>query len=107
MTHDELLAVLDDAPPARVEVVYFAKPPAAPKVEEVVVLSQRATTSSRHPGKVFTGAVHATVRRGVCPKCGGQWRGGDGPHSPRWSTRDGQHVQVDCVGDVVAVPPGQ
>jgi len=68
---------------------------------EVVVFSHRATTSSRHPGRTFEGTVKATTRRALCPKCGTWWRGGMGPHAPRWVDRNGAHVQVDCAGDEV------
>lgn len=73
--------------------------------DERPLLSHRATTSSRHPGRVFEGTVKATTRRALCLKCGcwwRWWRGGMGPHSPMWSTRpDGTKVIVDCSGDEV------
>lgn len=60
-----------------------------------LVASQRATTSSRHPGRVFRGAVYVDVRTvEVCPACGGSRRVGSGAHAPRMA---GGRL-VDCVG---------
>jgi hypothetical protein len=36
-----------------------------------------------------------------CPDCCGRRMPGPGAHSPRWTVRDGRHVQVDCVGKEV------
>lgn len=38
----------------------------------------------------------------VCPKCGGKWAGGDGPHGHR-VLEDG--TRVDCRGGVVDIEP--
>lgn len=58
--------------------------------------SQRATTSSRHPGLVFRGSVYVEVRPiTMCPLCGGSRRVGEGPHAPRIV---GGGRRVDCVG---------
>jgi hypothetical protein len=62
-------------------------------VELTPVASQRATTSSRHPGTVFRGTVHARVLSiTLCPDCGLSRRTGDGPHAPHWH----QGQVVDC-----------
>lgn len=60
-----------------------------------LVASQRSTTSSRHPGRVFRGAVYVDVRPvEVCQSCGGSRRVGSGAHAPRMA---GGRL-VDCVG---------
>jgi transposase len=61
--------------------------------------SHRATTSSRHPGRVFEGVVTYRLGRIVeCPRCGALRYAGTGPHAPHW--HDGR--RVDCVGAMVA-----
>lgn len=60
-----------------------------------LVASQRATTSSRHPGRVFRGTVYVDVRLvEVCAACGGSRRVGSGAHAPRMVAGR----LVDCVG---------
>lgn len=60
-----------------------------------LVASQRATTSSRHPGRVFRGAVYVDVRPvEVCAACGGSRRVGSGTHAPRMVAGR----LVDCRG---------
>ena len=63
-------------------------------------ISHRATTSSRHPGRVFEGSVHYEVR-GIapCPDCGFMRRDVGGPHAPRLNA---EHHLVDCAGRPVA-----
>ena len=42
-----------------------------------------------------------SVERGrivVCLDCGGKRRESIHPHAPRWVVRDGEKLQVDCVG---------
>lgn len=63
-----------------------------------LVASQRATASSRHPGRVFRGTVYVDVRPvTVCLACGGSRRVGSGVHSPRMV----RGRLVDCVGQEV------
>ena len=40
-----------------------------------------------------------------CPDCGRLRYPFSGPHSPRWKTVDGRHVQVDCVGRELPADP--
>ena len=59
--------------------------------------SHRNITSSRHPGREFTGVVYhetQTQTLTVCPDCGGWRQQSLHPHAPRW--RDGK--LVDCAG---------
>jgi hypothetical protein len=64
-----------------------------------VAHSHRATTSSRHPGRVFEGVVTYRLTRIVeCPRCGGLRYSGTGPHAPHWVGGE----LVDCVGAMVA-----
>lgn len=72
------------------------------------VLSHRATTSSRHPGRVFAGAVSFDLVAPLvpCSDCGTWRRDTGGPHSPRWSQVDGEHVLVDCAGRRISTTDG-
>ncbi|MEW5740375.1 MAG: hypothetical protein AB1938_15710 [Myxococcota bacterium] len=66
--------------------------------------SHRATTSSRHPGRVFRGAVYREgFRVTPCEKCGGlrfAFMPGQA-HAPHWQSRGDRFVLVDCLGDEV------
>lgn len=69
-----------------------------------IIADRRATTSSRHPGVTFAGSVYRP--RGTleqCDECGGtRLMLAGGPHAPRWTTRSGRAVQVDCIGRKVS-----
>lgn len=64
-------------------------------------ISHRSTTSSRRPGKAIEGSVaYDLAEISSCKDCGFMTRAtGTGyPHGVRWTSRDGVHVKVDCVG---------
>ena len=59
--------------------------------------SQRATTSSRRPGRVSEGVVYSVAEtHEPCPACGGQRPLGTEVHAPHWRTIAGRPVMVDC-----------
>lgn len=64
--------------------------------------SHRATTSSRHPGRVFEGTVTYQVAQVVpCEKCGRPRRASVHPHSVLVHREGERTVRRDCVGDEV------
>ena len=66
-------------------------------------VSHRSTTSSRHPGRAIEGSVSYELHRiAPCLLCGGLRRVSTNPLSPRWVTREGHHVKVDCAGTEVS-----
>lgn len=70
-----------------------------------LVPSQRSTTSSRLPGKALEGTVWKQKRQvHACPKCHRLTFASTETghvHSPQYRDIGGQHVLVDCTGDVV------
>lgn len=69
--------------------------------DATIGISRRATTSSRHPGRVFEGTVKYRIGHVVkCESCGNYRRAGFGAHGVLWAVRDGVRVLVDCIGRV-------
>lgn len=64
------------------------------------IISHRATTSSRTPGRVNEGTVSFTAARVVpCDDCLGYRLDlvPPGQHGRRWTVRDGRRILVNCA----------